>query len=47
MTYEQTLRAYGIPPEQAARDAYANEIQMWRNREHPAYGCQEQDDDDE
>lgn len=38
MSYEQQLIAAGIPPEQAARDAWADCLTFWRNREHPAYG---------
>lgn len=38
MSYESQLLAYGIPPEQAARDARANEMQWFRNRDLPSYG---------
>jgi hypothetical protein len=44
--YEQALIAAGIPPEQAARDSWANDVMRWANREHPMYGNKEQDDDD-
>lgn len=44
MTYEQTLRNYGIPPEQVARDLHADALQFFRNREHAAYGKAQNDD---
>jgi len=36
--YAATLRAFGIPADQAERDAFANDLQFWRNREMPQYG---------
>jgi hypothetical protein len=36
--YAATLRAFGIPADQAERDAFANELVYWQNREHPNYG---------
>lgn len=38
MSYEEQLLAAGLEPEQAAIDAWANELVRFRNREHPAYG---------
>lgn len=45
MSYEQTLIAAGIPPEQAARDAWANDVKRWENLEHPLYGQKEEGDE--
>jgi hypothetical protein len=41
-TYERTLIAHGISPEAARRDALANELVRLTNREHPAYGVQDE-----
>jgi predicted lipoprotein len=38
--YESTLIAYGISPEQAARDSWADQLLAFRNRELAAYGRQ-------
>ena len=38
MSYYDTLRAYGISAEQAEIEAWANDMQMWRNRESALYG---------
>lgn len=45
MTYEQQLIAAGIAPEQATRDAWANNVLAFRNRELPSYGRLQAEDD--
>ena len=44
MSYEDTLLAYGIPADQATREAWANDMQMFRNRESALYGVLDEAD---
>ncbi|MUV13535.1 hypothetical protein [Noviluteimonas gilva] len=36
--YYEALVASGATHDEAARHVYANDMQAWRNREHPMYG---------